>query len=270
MEDSGYCCPKANLFIAAWNLQQPLRKLWVLWRSNAPYFLRSHRPVPELMGVADISAQIHTHVLYQIYKHALPLDSFQMYANLSPAQMPENAENSIANTNLQCSSCNATVGILDTTTRSHKIAKLALAVTSSTGNQQSFDIAKWLSCHLLSAMDNEGLRKFTVSSVSGPQDPISIWLFAPDLNVASSASRQDTPLRVVKVMWKPAPAHVENARLDTQSMTEGEIEMPAFEFAALKQSLEGSAILLPEGARQFLDWNVALLERFTVEDASLP
>jgi hypothetical protein len=36
MEDSGYCCPKANLFFAAWNLLQPLRKLWVLWRSNAP------------------------------------------------------------------------------------------------------------------------------------------------------------------------------------------------------------------------------------------
>ena len=64
MEDSGYCCPKANLS-AAWNLLQPLRKLLVLWRSNAPYFLRSHRPVQELMGVADISAQIHTHVLYE-------------------------------------------------------------------------------------------------------------------------------------------------------------------------------------------------------------
>jgi hypothetical protein len=52
-------------------------------------------------------------------------------------------------------------------------------------------------------------------------------------------------------------------------MTEGEIEMPTFEFAALKRSLEERAILLPEGARRFLDWNVALLERFTVEDALL-
>lgn len=76
-------------------------------------------------------------------------------------------------------------------------------------------------------------------------------------------------MRVVKVMWKPAPAHIQNARLDTQSMTEGEIEMPAFEFAALERSLEESAVLLPEGARQFLGWNVALLERFTVEDALL-
>jgi hypothetical protein len=203
------------------------------------------------------------------YTIMFPLSSFSMYANVSPAQMPENVENSNTNTDLQCSSCNATVGILDATTRSYQMAKLALAVTSNTGNQQSFDIAKWLSCHLLSSMDNEGLRKFTVSSTSGSQDPISIWLFAPDLNVASTASRQHTPLRVVKVMWKPAPSHVQNARLDTQSMTEGEIEMPAFEFAALKRSLEESAILLPEGARRFLDWNVALLERFTVEDALL-
>ena len=192
-----------------------------------------------------------------------------MHANVSPAQVPENVESSNDNTDLECSSCNATVGVLDITTRSYKMAKLALTATSNAGNQQSFDMTKWLSCHLLSSMDNEGLRKFTVSSASGPQRPISIWIFAPDLNIASSASRQDTPLRVVKVMWKPAPAHIQNARLDTQSMTEGEIEMPAFEFAALERSLEESAVLLPEGARQFLGWNVALLERFTVEDALL-
>ena len=192
-----------------------------------------------------------------------------MHANVSPAQVPENVESSNDNTDLECSSCNATVGTLDITTRSYKMAKLALTATSNAGNQQSFDMTKWLSCRLLSSMDNEGLRKFTVSSASGPQRPISIWIFAPDLNIASSASRQDTPLRVVKVMWKPAPAHIQNARLDTQSMTEGEIEMPAFEFAALERSLEESAVLLPEGARQFLGWNVALLERFTVEDALL-
>jgi hypothetical protein len=270
MEDSGYCCPKANLFFAAWNLLQPLRKLWVLWRSNAPYFLRSHRPVPELMGVADISAQIHTQVLYGIYNHVFPLDFFPMYADVSPAQMPEHVEDSNANADLECSSCNTIVGILDATTLSYKMAKLALAVAPNISNLQSFDMAKWLSCHLLSSMDNEGLRKFTISSASGAQRPILIWIFAPDLNVASSASQQDTPLRVVKVMWKPAPAHVQNAWLDTQSMTEGEIVLPAFEFAALSSSLEECAVLLPEGSRQFLDWNVALLERFTVEDASLP
>jgi hypothetical protein len=174
-----------------------------------------------------------------------------------------------ANTDLECSSCNTTVGILDNTTRSYKIAKMALAVSSKTGSQQSFDIVKWLSCHLLSSMDNEGLRKFVLSSASKLQDPISIWIFAPDLIISSSASRQDTPCRVVKIMWKPAPVQPQNSMLDTQSMTEGEIEVPAFEFAALKRSLEDSAILLPEGSRHFLGWNVALLERFSDEDASL-
>jgi hypothetical protein len=105
-----------------------LRKLWVLWRSNAPYFLRSHRPVPELMGVADISAQIHTQILYEIYNHVFPLCILPMYANVSPSQMPENVESSNANTDLDCSSCNATVGLLDATTRSYKMAKLALAL----------------------------------------------------------------------------------------------------------------------------------------------
>jgi len=150
------------------------------------------------------------------------------------------------------------------------MAKLALAVTSNTGKQRSFDITKWLSCRLLSSMDNEGLRKFVVSSASGSQEPISIWMFAPDLRISSSASRQNTPVRVVKVMWKAAPAQVQNTRLDTQSMTEGELELPDNEFTALKQSLEDSAVLLPEGARKFLDWNVAVLERFTTEDSLLP
>ena len=71
-------------------------------------------------------------------------------------------------------------------------------------------------------------------------------------------------------MWKAAPAQVQNTRLDTQSMTEGELELPDNEFTALKQSLEDSAVLLPEGARKFLDWNVAVLERFTTEDSLLP
>lgn len=178
-------------------------------------------------------------------------------------------EGSDANTELECSSCNTTVGVLDNTTQSYKMAKLALAVTSNTGNQQSFDSTKWLSCHLLSSMDNEGLRKFIVSSTSKLQDTISIWVFAPDLIISSSASQQDAPCRVVKIMWKPAPAQPQSSRLDTQSMTEGEIEMPSFEFDALKRSLEDSATLLPEGSRQFLGWNVALLERFSDEDASL-
>jgi hypothetical protein len=96
-----------------------------------------------------------------------------------------------------------------------------------------------------------------------------IWLFAPDLNIASSAASYDEPLRVTKILWKSAPAQRQDTLLDKQSMTEGEIEIPDFEFDALKGLLEQSAILLPENAQRFQEWNVALLERFVASDRIL-
>ena len=96
-----------------------------------------------------------------------------------------------------------------------------------------------------------------------------VWLFAPDLNIASSAAAHDEPLRVTKILWKSAQAQRQDTLLDKQSMTEGEIEIPDFEFEALRSLLERSAILLPESAQQFQEWNVALLERFVASDRIL-
>jgi hypothetical protein len=172
-------------------------------------------------------------------------------------------------TNLICFSCDATLGTLDAATSSYKLFKLALSLSSTSNHIQSFNTAKWLSCHLLTSMDNQGLRKFVVSSNSASQPPLLIWLFTPDLNIASSAASHDTPLRVTKILWKPASAQRQDTRLDKQSMSEGEIEMQDFEFEALKRSLEQSAGLLPESARRFQDWDVALLERFAVGDGGV-
>ena len=170
---------------------------------------------------------------------------------------------------LKCSPCDATIGTLDVATSSYKLSKLALSLSSKHDHKETFDVTKWLSCHLLNSMDNQGLRKFVVTPSPASQPSLLIWLFAPDLNIASSAAAHDTPLRVLKILWKSAPAHRQNALLDKQSMTEGEIEVPDFEFEALKNSLEQSAVLLPESAQRFQDWNVALLERFVASDGVL-
>lgn len=170
---------------------------------------------------------------------------------------------------LNCSSCAATIGTLDAVTSSYKLSKMALSISPKDDHRQSFDSTKWLSCHLLNSMDNQGLRKFVVSSSNGSQPSLLIWLFAPDLSIASSAAPHDLPLRVTKILWKVAPAQGQDTLLDKQSMTEGEIEVPAFEFDALKQSLDKSVVLLPESARHFQDYNVALLERFVVADGIL-
>lgn len=176
------------------------------------------------------------------------------------------ADDMIAQNALVCSSCDTPLGTLDGGTSSYKLAKLAISVSHGTEQLQSLSITKWLSCHLLSAMDNQGLRRIIVTSGTGMHKALVLWLFTPDLGISSSASPANGPLRVTKILWKPAPTQVQEARLDAQSLSEGEIEMPEFELDALRRSLEDSAVLLPEEARNFQDWKVALLERFTEED----
>jgi hypothetical protein len=170
---------------------------------------------------------------------------------------------------LNCSSCGATIGTLDVATSSYKLSKLALSISCKNDHRQTFGVTKWLSCHLLNSMDNQGLRKFLITPHPASHPSLLIWLFAPDLNVASSAVACDTPLRVSKILWKLAPAQRQDTLLDKQSMTEGEIQGPDFEFEALKASLEQSGVLLPESAQRFQDWNVALLERFVAGDEIL-
>ena len=181
----------------------------------------------------------------------------------------EASRDSDAAAHLNCSSCDATVGIMDVATGSYKLSKLALSLSSKNDHRQTFNATKWLSCHLLNSMDNQGLRKFVVTPNPALQFSLLIWLFAPDLNIASSAAEHDEPLRVTKILWKPAPAQTQDTLLDKQSMTEGEIEIPNFEFEALKSSLEQSAVLLPESAQRFQDWKVALLVRFVASDGVL-
>ena len=183
--------------------------------------------------------------------------------------MIEVSHGSDAAAHLNCSSCDATIGTLDVATSSYKLSKLALSLSCKQDHQQTFDATKWLSCHLLDSTDNQGLRKFVVTPSPASQPSLLIWLFAPDLNIASSAVACDKPLRVTKILWKLAPTQRQDTLLDKQSMTEGEIETPDFDFQALQSSLEQSAVLLPASAQRFQDWNVALLERFIPSDGKL-
>lgn len=181
----------------------------------------------------------------------------------------EVSHGSDAAAHLKCSSCDTTIGTLDVATSSYKLFKLALSLSSKNDRRQTFNATKWLSCHLLNSMDNQGLRKFIITLSPASQPSLLIWLFTPDLNIASSAVACDTPLRVSKILWKSTPAQRQDTLLDKQSMTEGEIEVPDFEYEALKASLEQSAVMLPESAQRFQDWHVALLERFATSDGIL-
>lgn len=77
-------------------------------------------------------------------------------------------------------------------------------------------------------------------------------------------------MRVAKVLWKDCQVErVVSQPLNGKAQAEGELELPAHEFEALKEALREGALLLPEGGRVFVGWNAALLERFTALDLAV-
>jgi len=61
----------------------------------------------------------------------------------------ETPDGTDAVTHLNCSSCGEINGILDVATSSYKLFKLALSISSKDDHRQTFNVTKWLSCHLL-------------------------------------------------------------------------------------------------------------------------
>lgn len=59
-------------------------------------------------------------------------------------------------------------------------------------------------------------------------------------------------------------------RLDRQTLSEGEIELPEEEFRVLKEAFDKSGGLLPAGSKTFQEeWRVALLPRFVHTDVEV-
>ena len=129
----------------------------------------------------------------------------------------------------------------------------------------------WLSCHLLTSAEAQGVRKFKVyrHSTEEAQSPtitaLQIWLFATDLVISSSASQIPEPLPVLKILYKEVevPSEESTGKLNAQALSEGELELSQHEWELLSRLLEGSKGLLPSRARKFQDWEVGVLRRFT-------
>ncbi|RMY44851.1 hypothetical protein D0863_16147 [Hortaea werneckii] len=180
---------------------------------------------------------------------------------------------------LLCTKCNANLGNVDTNTHAHRLGKPSLCISENPASAPiSHAMELWLSCHLLTSADAQGVRKFQVFySRHGTEDPrgsrtthtaaLQIWLFATDLVISSSSSDSQTPepLPVLKIFYKRVeiPAEESTGRLDAQALSEGELELPPHEWELLNDLLEGSKGLLPGRARGFQDWRVGVLRRFT-------
>lgn len=168
---------------------------------------------------------------------------------------------------LECVSCGTVLGHVHTS-GGYKLRKLHLASSRSASQASTaYEAEKWWSCLLLSSIDCQGVRKFTVQDNRDSTQSLRVWVFTPDMTVSSSATDTSQPLRAVKVFWQDCDlSSQDTGALNRQMLAEGELELPPDELQELRKKLATSAKLLPIGARKFRDWNVALLPRFTSVD----
>ncbi|KAK5738342.1 hypothetical protein LTR17_006061 [Elasticomyces elasticus] len=171
---------------------------------------------------------------------------------------------------LVCTGCKTCIGVFDSSTQGNKLRKSALSLSTSSSLQiMRLPLEKWLSSALLTAAESQGVRRLVVyaaSAESGPaQHVMRLWIFAADLTVSSSAADSPEATRVVKVLHRDG-ASADVAKSGSMGSSEGELELSQAEWHELRGLLDKSAGLLPEKARSFQQWSVALLKRFVQED----
>ncbi|KAK4507738.1 hypothetical protein PRZ48_001473 [Zasmidium cellare] len=165
---------------------------------------------------------------------------------------------------LQCSSCHDLLGQTHASSGGYKLRKAHLSLSRTAQSPfVSYDAEKWLSCHLLSSIDSQGVRKFTITSTDSDNTALKLWIFTPDITVSSSEAKDAEPIRAIKILWLDSVVSPEaSGNLNREALSEGELELPPSEMALLRETLVQSARLLPQSAKKFQSWNVALLPRF--------
>ncbi|TKA71632.1 hypothetical protein B0A55_07567 [Friedmanniomyces simplex] len=171
-----------------------------------------------------------------------------------------------------CPGCHTCIGVLDPGTEGYKLRKPNLSVSVGPSSLSlDYSHEKWLSSALLTAAESQGVRRLAVyASDDGAGNAVSIthvWLFAPDLRIASSAAETPEAMRVLKVLYRDDVA-TDYENLGKMSGVEGELEVSKEEWREMRSLLDQSVKLLPEKARRFQQWNVGLLKRFTGDDVS--
>lgn len=168
-----------------------------------------------------------------------------------------------------CDHCSTVLGTEDTTVECYRLEKRHLSVSPSLASPAvSYADEKWLACLLLNAGETQGARIFiaTSNNKGSSVSLLKLWIFSPDLKISSSAKDTSDAVRVAKIFWKDCPNTVQGKLLNGSGSAEGDISLLAEDLLLLRTKLLDSARLLPAGAKQFQDWNVGLLERFSARD----
>lgn len=221
----------------------------------------------------------HTHTIYYIFSFLFAAFlGFVIVSETSLITIPHQTHEQETITQLLCtnSPCTALLGTIDPSTQEgYKLQKTSLSLSTSTSTLPiSYERSKWLSLNILTAIESQGVRKFTIpapATQDQTQRQLRLWIFTPDLLVSTSALESNEPVRVAKILWRledVADGEGDGLaeKLSRQALSEGELNLRDDEIKGLVELLRQSAKWLPEGARRFGEWDVGLLERFTKAD----
>ncbi|EME48797.1 hypothetical protein DOTSEDRAFT_162591 [Dothistroma septosporum NZE10] len=197
-----------------------------------------------------------------------PTDFVLVSEDCSNLKVSSSASSTSADDQLLCCNCDTCIGHVHFSTGGYKLRKAYTSLSTAVEAPfVSYESEKWLACQLLTSMETQGVRKFTIRSHRNTELALKAWIFTPDINVSSSAASDDRPVRALKLLSSECTAYTEQTgALNRQTMSEGELELRETEMRSLRDLLVKSSSLLPESARKFQSWNVSLLRRFTDAD----
>ncbi|OOQ90671.1 hypothetical protein PEBR_03171 [Penicillium brasilianum] len=181
------------------------------------------------------------------------------------------AEESLKRT-LECAKCNAIIGMEDPSARGWRLLKANVSLNTnvpSSGSDedqwQSYPAQTIVAAQLLELIERESARRFVVHC--GQKSGLLLWVFNPDLRYSNSSSGHSiNAQQAMKVFFRetleidkllapeignPSPLSVE------------ELELPSMVYQAISEALQSSNQMLPPTARQFNEWQVGLLSRFS-------
>ncbi|KAJ5652385.1 hypothetical protein N7507_009811 [Penicillium longicatenatum] len=171
---------------------------------------------------------------------------------------------------LDCVSCNAIVGMEDPTANGWRLLKANVALNTngpedSEEHWQSHPAEIIVAAQLLELIERESARRFVVHC--GQKSGLLLWVFNPDLRYSNSNSGYSVNAQQAMKVFYQTTGDVDsilNRDMGRPSpLSLEELELPSMIFQALSAALTHSNQMLPLSARQFNEWTVGLLDRYS-------
>ncbi|KAF7157546.1 hypothetical protein CNMCM6106_003353 [Aspergillus hiratsukae] len=165
---------------------------------------------------------------------------------------------------LNCSSCDATIGIEDAVAQGWRLFKTGLSANISlpSSTWETHPIETIVAAQLLELIERESARRFVIHC--GRPNGLLLWVFNPDFRYSSSSAEHTvSSQRAMKVLFQEI-GDVDGILNPSQgsSLSLEEVRVPESVYEAVERNLKARNEMLPASARVFREWRVGALHRF--------